>query len=197
MAYSLEEGSTLVKAARHSVELFLTSVKFKKSIVEKRAAHLEEHHGIFVNIRHYPLGAPRGSAALIKGVRPVRSLIVDAAILAASEDKRHVPVSHHELEHILFEVGVFSRPVRLSGPISKMKLRQGKEGIMVEYGFRSGFLLPEEIKKGEKMERILEKVCAAAGISSHDYKRADVSFHKFSAQRFVEIEPSGQVEEVG
>lgn len=196
MAYSLSEGETLVRAARHTVDLYLNSAKFNKAIVEKRASHLDEHHGIFVSIRHYPLGASRGSAALIKGVKPVRSLIVDAAIKAAFEDERHVSVSMHELDHLVFEVVVITHRTKLAGALSKMKIKPGAEGIMLEYGYKTGFLLPEEIKKGEKIEKLLERLCKITGLDAHDYKRSDLSFHKFSAQKFVETEPQGAVEEV-
>lgn len=197
-AYSLSDGQMLVRTARHTVELYLKSAKPSKEMMGKRASHLNEHHGIFVVIKHYPIGGLRGSGAFFKGVKPTSSLIVDAAMGAATEDIRHVPISQHELDHIVFEVGVISKPSKLLGPALKTLkgLKAGKEGVLLEYGYKSGFMLPEEISKSDKPEKIIEEVCRRAGLDPRDSKRHDLQFHKFTARLFREVEPSGEVEEV-
>jgi len=189
--YSLDEGTVLVKAARHAIELYLKSARFDRKIIDKMVSRFTGHNGISVSIMHYPLGEPRGSAGFVKGVKPINLVLIDAAIAAASEDSRFVPVSHHELEHILIEVNVFSEPQKL-----KKNAKIGKKGVMVEYGFRRGFMLPSEIKKGAKTEEVLEEVCKRAGLQPHDSLRSDVVFHTLTAQTFRETSPSGSVEEV-
>ncbi|MDE1870363.1 MAG: TIGR00296 family protein [Candidatus Micrarchaeota archaeon] len=189
--YSLSEGTELVRAARHCIELYLKSAKFDRRIIDRMVWSFTQHNGISVSIRHYPLGEPRGSAGFVKGVKPINLVLIDAAIAAATEDRGFVPVSHHELEHIVIEVGVFSEPQKL-----KKNGKVGKGGVMVEYGFRRGFILPAEIKKGEKTEKILEEVCKRAGLAPHDSKRPDITFYTFTAQTFRETSPNGSVEEV-
>lgn len=196
--YSIDEGRVLVKAARHSIELYLKATKFDRKILERAFADINGHHGINVTIRHYPLGELRGSVGMLKGAKLARNLLIDAA-LEAAEDKRFVALSHHELEHVIFEVSVLSNPTTIKkGTLESMKrqIKLGKHGIMVEYGYRNGMLLPNEIKKGAKVDKLLEEVCLRAGLDAHDYKRHDIVFHTFTAQTFRETEPDGGVEEV-
>lgn len=196
--YLAEEGGMLVKAARHTVELYLKSAKFDKGIMEKRTLHLNEHHGIFVTIRHYPLGSIRGSAAIVKGTKPLRTLIVEAALASAADDKRHLQISVHELEHIVFEVGVISKPIKLKGSSTAMlkSVKEGKEGILLEYGYKTGVILPEEITKQSKTPKLFEELCKRAGLDKVHSKRSDLSFYKFASDSFVEKEPEGEVEKV-
>lgn len=190
--YSLAEGTELVRAARHSIELYLKSSKFDRKIIDRMVWSFTQHNGISVAIMHYPLGEPRGSAGFVKGVKPINLVLIDAAIAAATEDARFVPVSHHELEHIVIEVSVFSEPQKL-----KKNAKIGKKGVMVEYGFRRGFILPSEIKKGARNEQVLEEVCKRAGMHPQDSLRGDVAFYTLTAQTFRETSPNGLVEEVG
>ncbi|MDE1761715.1 MAG: AmmeMemoRadiSam system protein A [Candidatus Micrarchaeota archaeon] len=195
--YSLEDGERLVRTARESIELYLTATKFDMKLFEQMAGHLQGHYGIFVTIRHYPLGEMRGAAGFTKATKPVRSLIIESAIAALS-DERFVAVSHREIEHIVVEVSVLSHPTPLPKAIAKIKkeFSPGKEGIMIEYGYRHGIVLPEEAGRIGKMEQILEQAAVGAGLHPKEWRREDVRINKFSAQSFVETEPRGKAMEV-
>ncbi|MGI0141349.1 MAG: TIGR00296 family protein [Candidatus Micrarchaeales archaeon] len=189
--YSLEEGGVIVRAARHAVELYLRSARFNRGVIDRMVSRFTEHDGISVSIKHYPLGEPRGSAGFVKGPKGVNMALVDAAIAASTEDQRFVPVSHHELGHIAIEVSLFSGLKKF-----RRGTKLGKAGILVKYGYKSGFLLPGEMKKGAKAESVLGEVCRRAGLHPHDHNRADITFYTFTTQTFREIEPNGEVEEV-
>ncbi|MDE1824851.1 MAG: TIGR00296 family protein [Candidatus Micrarchaeota archaeon] len=194
--YSLEEGTALVKGARHGIELHLRSANFDRSIIERRTGHLNEHSGVLVTIRHYPLGEMRGAAGVMRSDEPTGSLVVDAAIAAATQDRRFVPISSHELDQITIDVSVISRPERLEGGIAKIKrgIKAGRDGVMVEYGFKTGTVLPDPNTK--KVEKMLAEACENAGLRAEDWKRGDLRIYKFSAQIFDEAEPNGTVEEL-
>lgn len=194
--YSLEEGTALVKGARHGIELHLKSANFDRSIIEGRIGHLNEHSGVLVTIRHYPLGEMRGAAGAMRGDEPTGSLVVDAAIAAATQDTRFVPISHHELDQITIDVSLTSKPQRLEGGIAKIKkeIKAGRDGVMVEYGFKTGSVLPDPDAK--KVEEMLAEACENAGLKAQDWKRGDLKIYRFSAQIFDEAEPDGTVEEL-
>lgn len=200
-AYSREDGQQLVKAARHSIELFLKSPHFDREMVEKSLARFDQKHGVFVTLKHYPSKVLRGYTGFSKGRVPVKRGVVEAAISAATEDNRFVPVSHLELEdHLIIEVSVLSRLDRVRGtPASiKAKIKAGEDGLMVEYGYYSGILLPHlHWEEGAKKEELLEKVCLEAGLSKDAWKRGDIYLYKFTTQTFREVTPNGPVEEIG
>lgn len=198
-AYSLRDGEKLVKAARHSIELFLTVKDFKREVVENTLDGFDERHGVFVTLSHYPNKVLRGCIGFIEAVEPIKKLIIDAAIAAATEDPRFVSVSHLEFEHLVVEVSVLSKPERISGHSEELikQIRIGKDGLIIEYGYHHGLLLPlVAVEEGWNAEKFLDNVCIKAGLPTHTWKQHGVSLYKFSTQVFKELEPRGTVEEV-
>lgn len=198
-SYSLLDGEKLVKAARNSIELFLTMKGFEHERVEETLRGLEERHGVFVTLYHYPNKVLRGCIGFIEGVEPINKLIVDAAIAAATEDPRFVSVSHMEFEHLVVEVSVLSRPERIHGKPEEIKsqVKIGRDGLIIEYGYHKGLLLPiVAIEQEWNAEKFLDNVCLKAEMPTHMWRQPDVSLYKFSTQVFRELEPRGTVEEV-
>ena len=198
-AYSLSEGELLVKAARNAIEIYLTSSNFRREAVENGLSGFERRHGVFVTIYHYPTRTLRGCIGFTEGVKPIRELIVDAAVSAAAEDPRFVPLSPPEFEHITIEVSLLSEPVRITGEPSEIrkKVRVGEDGLMIEYGYNRGLLLPiVAVEEGWGAEEFLDNVCIKAGMETNMWRRRGVSIYKFSTQIFAEAEPRGKVKEV-
>ncbi len=197
--YSLAEGELLVKAARNAIEIYLTSSNFRREAVEGSLSGFERRHGVFVTIYHYPTRALRGCIGFTEGVKPIRKLIVDAAVSAAVEDPRFVPLSHLELEHVTIEVSLLSEPARITGDPSaiKDKVKVGRDGLMIEYGYNRGLLLPiVAVEEGWSAEEFLDNVCIKAGMGKQTWKRQGVSIYRFSSQVFAETEPRGRIREV-
>ena len=113
--YSEEHGMQLVKAARNSIELFIINPHFKKDTVVDTLDEFERAHGVFVTLEHYPTRELRGCIGFPRAVGPIKESLVDAAIAAAFEDPRFVPVSKYELEELLVEVSILSSPVQVTG----------------------------------------------------------------------------------
>jgi len=198
-AYSLSEGELLVKAARNAIEIYLTSSNFRREAVENGLSGFERRHGVFVTIYHYPTRTLRGCIGFTEGVKPIRELIVDAAVSAAAEDPRFVPLSPPEFEHITIEVSLLSEPVRITGEPSEIrkKVRVGEDGLMIEYGYNRGLLLPiVAVEEGWGAEEFLDNVCIKAGMETNMWRRRGVSIYKFSTQVFAEAEPRGRIREV-
>jgi uncharacterized protein (TIGR00296 family) len=197
--YSVEQGAKLVKAARNAIELYITTREFKNDIVERTLPEFTQKHGVFVTIYHYPTRTLRGCIGFIEGIGEMRKLIVEAAVAAAAEDPRFVPVSHLEFEHTVLEVSVLSEMEKINGNAEQIKkqVRVGRDGLVIEYGYHKGLLLPiVPVEQKWSVPTFLEEVCMKAGLPKHTWTHGTASLYKFSTQIFRETEPGGPVEEV-
>ncbi len=200
MQYSIHDGEILVRAARNSIELFLKSPRFENTMIERHIERFTEHRGVFVTIEHYPTMSLRGCIGFPRPMAPLKELVIEAAIAAATEDPRFVPLSHHELGESVIEVSILHQPELISETTAKGRLntvRVGRDGLIIHYGFKSGLLLPV-VPMDEKWnaEQFLRGVCAKAGLNEDAWKNPDISLYKFTAQVFKESEPEGRVEEI-
>ncbi|MCL4365071.1 MAG: TIGR00296 family protein [Candidatus Marsarchaeota archaeon] len=200
MQYTIHDGETLVKAARNSIELFLKSPKFENRMIERHIERFTDRRGVFVTIKHYPTMSLRGCIGFPKPVAPLKELVIEAAIAAAAEDPRFVPLSQHELGESVIEVSVLHQPELISETTAKGRMnrvRVGRDGLIIHYGFKSGLLLPVvPIEEGWNTERFLSGVCEKAGLNRDSWKRPEISLYKFTAQVFRESEPEGIIEEM-
>lgn len=197
-AYSLEEGTKLVKAARHAIELFVTTKEFRGEAVEKTLTDFTQKHGVFVTIYHYPTRSLRGCIGFPDGIGEMRKLVVEAAV-AAAEDPRFVPFSHREFEHAIVEVSVLSEMERISGNAEQIKrqIKVGRDGLVIEYGYHKGLLLPNvPAEERWSVPRFLDEVCIKAELPEHTWTHGNATLYRFSSQVFAETEPSGKVQEI-
>jgi hypothetical protein len=197
--YSAKQGEELVKAARNSVELFLIDPYFDKRIVQQSLAQFGESHGVFVTLEHYPTKELRGCIGFPRAIAPLKESIVDAAIAAAFEDPRFVPVSKKELEDLTVEISILSSPERVNGDrnarLSAVKV--GRDGIIIEYGMYSGLLLPiVAVEQHWKEQEFLEEACVKAGLGANYWQQPNVNVYRFQTQVFREDSPMGKVSEV-
>lgn len=197
--YTLKEGEKLVKAARNAIELYIKSPRFEKSMIEKTLSEFNEKAGVFVTINHYPTMSLRGCIGYFKAIGPVKRLLVEAAIAAATEDPRFIPLSVGELNDVVIEVSILSEPQQLKGTPEEIKkeIKIGRDGLLIEYGYYSGLLLPiVAVEEKWSVEKFLENVCIKAGLHPHMWKRSDITLYKFQTQVFREEEPNGKVVEI-
>jgi uncharacterized protein (TIGR00296 family) len=197
--YDLEQGRQLVRAARSSIELFLMSPNFDRRIVKGTLHQFEESYGVFVTLEHYPTRELRGCMGFPYASLPLQESIIDAAMDAAFEDPRFVSVSKKELDDLLVEVSILSKPVLVEGSESK-RLRAIKvpgDGLMVAYGHYRGLLLPIVAVDHKFTKRqFLEETCRKAGLHPNYWSQPNVKLYRFETQVFREEEPNGKVIEV-
>ncbi len=200
MAYSLEDGAFLIKAARNAIELYLKSPRFSRLMVERTLERFNTSTGVFVTLEHYPTRTLRGCIGYANPVGPLKKLLVEAAIAAAFEDPRFPPISEQELSELIVEVSILTKPEHIgsasvSGRLKEIKV--GRDGLMITYGFKSGLLLPVvAMEELWNKEEFLRNLCLKADLPEDAWKRPEISLYKFSSQVFREAEPSGAVEEV-
>lgn len=198
-SYSLRDGERLVKAARQAIELQILSPRFKPEMVDRYLEDFHEERGVYVTIEHYPTGVMRGSMGFSSPL-PIKHSLVDAAIAAASDDPRFVSVSHMEFEHMVVEVSILSRSIRIKAKKAeeiKREIELGKDGLMIESGYQRAVILPKlPLQNGWGKDELLENLCTAADLPKHCWKNPGVKLQKFSCQVFRESAPGGSVEEV-
>ncbi len=198
-AYTLEEGERLVRAARHAIELYISTREFRNEVIENTLTGFEQNHGVFVTIYHYPTRTLRGCIGFTEGIGELKKLLVEAAIAAATEDPRFVEVSHREFEHMTLEVSVLSKSEKIHGSPEEIKkqVRVGRDGLIVEYGYHKGLLLPiVGAEERWSTQQFLDNVCVKAGLPEHTWRNSSALLHKFTTQVFAETEPKGKIKEV-
>lgn len=191
---SENDGRTLVKAARAVVTEYLkngTKLKLEKEFKDD----FSFKSGVFVT-----LNSTSGLRGCIGYPLPDKSLfsaLEDAAISAATEDTRFIPVRYKELDSITFEVTVLTPPEKIiaSKPEEYLsKIKVGRDGLIIRHGFYSGLLLPQvPVEYGWNEEQFLEYTCEKAGLPKNYWKRSETEIQKFEGIVFKEEEPNGSV----
>lgn len=197
--YDVRQGGELVKAARNSIEIFLSTPRFEKRMVTQSISHFKERYGVFVTLEQYPAKELRGCIGFPRAVAPLDESVVDAAIAAAFEDPRFVPVSKGELDGITVEISILSEPELVEGSRAKRleAVKVGRDGLMIEYGLYSGLLLPVvAVEQHWSAQELLEQTCLKAGLGINHWPQPGVTLYRFQSQVFREDTPGGRVVEV-
>lgn len=191
---SEDDGRILVKTARAVVTEYLkngTKLKLEKEFKD----NFSFKSGVFVT-----LNSASGLRGCIGYPLPDKSLfnaLEDAAISAATEDPRFPSVKYKELDSITFEVTVLTPPKKIvaSKPEEYLsKIKVGRDGLIVKYGFYSGLLLPQvPVEYGWNEEEFLEYTCEKAGLPKSHWKNPDTEIQKFEGIVFKEEKPNGSV----
>ncbi|MEM3791438.1 MAG: TIGR00296 family protein [Candidatus Micrarchaeaceae archaeon] len=198
--YSIEDGIKIVKAARRAIEQYVSSTNFDREKIEKSIEKFKEHHGVFVTIEHYPTRNLRGCIGFPISNRPLKEALIDAAIAAATEDPRFVPVSHMEINDIVVEVSILSTPEKIefkSHEELPKKVKVGRDGLIMRYGFYEGLLLPQvAVEEKWSAEEYLDNLSLKAGLMRKAWKKSGVELYRFSSQIFREFAPNEGIEEI-
>jgi hypothetical protein len=198
---TFEKGRSLVRLARGAIEGYLKEKKppelFKSKYVDMGCK--EENCAVFVTLCAWPSRELRGCIGFPMPVKPLSEAVIDAALNAAFSDPRFPPLSKEELDKVTVEVSVLTeaKPIEVKDPREyPRKIRVGEDGLIIEYAFYSGLLLPQVAREyGWNAEQFLGHLCSKAGLSSDFWKQQGVKISKFQAQVFTEKTPNGEIAE--
>lgn len=203
---SAEEGALLVRLARRAVEEYLENARVIEPPGDAPPS-LREKSGVFVTIEKIlvdPLARRarrelRGCIGYPEPVLPLAEATIHAAIAAATEDPRFPPMTPRELDTVVFEVSVLTKPepVDYRSPEELPdKIKVGRDGLIVEYGAARGLLLPQvAVDEGWDPEEFLSYACLKAGLRDDAWRHGGLKVYRFQAQIFVETTPKGDVVE--
>lgn len=192
---SLEEGKKAVVFARSVIENF---VKNNKTIEADLNGVFNEKQGAFVTIHTYPEHDLRGCIGIPLPIMSLKEAIKQGA-QSATRDPRFPPLSKDELDHIIIEVTILTKPklIKVNKPQEYLKeIEIGRDGLIVEQGFFKGLLLPQvPVEQDWDKQEFLSQTCIKAGLLPDAWFDKETKISKFSGQIFTEIKPRGEIKE--
>ena len=196
---TIEEGKYLVSLARKAVTEYLKNRNIIQ-VPEGVSSKLLEPCGVFVTLNtvHNRDKRLRGCIGLPYPTTPLSQAVIDAALSAATRDPRFPPVALEELDQITFEVSVLTPPERVE--VEKpteypLKIRVGRDGLVVEKGYCKGLLLPQvPVEWNWTEEEFLCQCSIKAGLSPDSWLLKDTKIFRFSCVIGKESSPKGEIE---
>lgn len=192
--FSLEEGTAAVKAARKVIEAHVSGRSIPKLDLPDS---FDDLGGVFVTINTYPDKNLRGCIGYPEPVLPLKEAIVDAAKSASTRDPRFRKVIPKELDKVVVEVSLLTKPEIIKVEYPKEYLREveiGRDGLIVERGPYRGLLLPQVPVEWEwDVHTFLDHTCMKAGLNADAWTEKGTKIYRFHAQVFDETEPNGGV----
>ncbi len=191
--YTDDEGTIAVKLARKAIEEF---IDIKLVVKNSYGGKFVEKRGVFTTINKTN-GELRGCIGFPEPIYPLGEAIIKSAIAAATEDPRFPPLTKGEIDDVLIEVSLLTKPVAVNVDNRKdlpKIIEVGTHGLIASSGVYSGLLLPQ-VAVEEKMnaEEFLDAVCWKAGMEKGCWKDKDVEIKTFTAEIFYEVEPNGPI----
>jgi uncharacterized protein (TIGR00296 family) len=190
------EGELAVKFARSVIESTVRTGSYDSNRIQLPPT-FETKAGAFVTILEFPSRALRGCIGFTEPVYPLKLAILNAAVESAISDPRFEPVRESELQSVLVEVSILSKPepIRVKSPWEiPGRIKVGKHGLMVERGRFRGLLLPQvAVDEGWDSEEFVAQTCWKAGLPDDAWKDPKITVYTFEAEIFSEIEPGGAV----
>lgn len=194
-----KEGKFLVNLARQTVTSYLEN-GILLQVSDEISSKMMEPVGVFVtlSIHNDENKILRGCIGLPYPTTPLAKAVIEAAISAATQDPRFSPVTPEELEQIVFEVSVLTPPVLVSAEKPTdypLKIKVGRDGLMIEYGYNKGLLLPQvPVELNWKEEEFLCQTAMKAGLPPDSWLLKDTRIYRFQAIIFEEVSPKGNIE---
>jgi uncharacterized protein (TIGR00296 family) len=192
---SLDEGKKAVNFARDVIEKHVKNSPNTSTVLKDI---FNENQGAFVTIHTYPDHNLRGCIGIPLPVMSLKDAIAEGA-KSAIRDPRFLPLAEKELDDIIIEVTILTKPelIKVNQPQDYLSnIEIGRDGLIVEQGFFKGLLLPQvPIEQGWNIEEFLSNICIKAGLMPDAWFDKNTKISKFSGQIFTEIEPRGEIKE--
>ncbi|MFH1404107.1 MAG: TIGR00296 family protein [Candidatus Altiarchaeota archaeon] len=197
MDLTLDQGVDLVSYARSVIEGNYSGSK--PSIPDSLRDVFAEKRGVFVTITRYPGHELRGCIGYPEPTLPLGVAVERASLSAALEDPRFPAVDESEMDSLLLEVSVLTKPeiVKVEDPRQYVeKVVVCRDGLIAEKGWSRGLLLPQvPVEWGWDSEEFLCHTCVKAGLQPTAWLDDGFKLYSFQAQIFSEESPRGTVVE--
>lgn len=194
-AYSLEEGTLAVQAARRFVEEAVEGAR--RASGPPLPERFGQHSGVFVTLARFPGGELRGCVGFAEPVMPLSEALKAASVAAALEDGRFLPVAGEELGSLTVEVSLLTppKPLRAKGPEAILaSVKVGRHGLIIRSGRQGGLLLPQvAVEWAWGSQEFLSHTCQKGGFAADFWKDEGARIWTFEAEVFAEAEPRGAV----
>lgn len=196
--FDIDDGPLLVGAVRKTIHQYLSVKKIKIAEEVVRDPRFEQKMGCFVTLKQDDHEKSlRGCIGFSDPVYKLSQALTNAAVYAAARDPRFEPVQLSELDRLLVEVSILTKPEKIEavGPediLSKVKV--GTDGLVMKWNFGSGLLLPQVARELNWTAKIfLENLGIKAGAGSNQWLLPNTQIYRFQSRIFEEITPQGKV----
>jgi uncharacterized protein len=196
--FTKDDGPLFVGTVRQTIYQFLIERKIDVAEEVIRDPRFEQKMGCFVTLKQYDgRKSLRGCIGFSEPIYKLSHALTNAAIFAATEDPRFEPVSPSELDNLLVEVSILTKPERIdtSSPEDIIsKIRVGTDGLVMKWNFGSGLLLPQVARElNWSAKSFLENLGIKAGSGSNQWLMPSTQIFRFQSKIFEEITPRGKV----
>ncbi len=192
-----KQGDAVVKYARAVIKGHFSKEKPKVPEILKDV--FTENRGVFVTLDTYPDHKLRGCIGYPEPILPLGKAVEDSALSAALRDPRFQRVREDELDNIVVEVSVLTKPelIKVNNPKEYPKqVKIGRDGLIVQGGWSRGLLLPQvPVEWKWDAEEFLSQTCVKAGLTPDTWLAKETKIYSFQAQIFAEETPGGKVVE--
>jgi len=193
---SIQEGTELVRLARTSVEAYIKNKKIFS--IEKNS---NKKAGVFVTLYYInKTNDEKNLRGCIGSVFPTQNIyhsVIAAAINAATEDPRFIAINEKELDDVIFEVSVLTKPslIRLDNTDASLsKIVIGRDGLMLESRYGSGLFLPQvPVEQKWNARDYLSNLCYKTGAPSDAWLLPDSKLYTFCSLKFREKLPNREI----
>lgn len=192
---NLDEGTQAVRFARYIVQNY---VQDKKTSTPNLGPVFHEKQGVFVTLHTYPDHDLRGCIGIPLPVMSLQDAIIEAA-QSVTQDPRFPPLQKEELDEIIVEMTILTKPelIKVNDPKEYLtQINIGQDGLIVEHGYYKGLLLPQvPVEQKWEAEEYLSHTCMKAGLPPDAWFDKTTRISKFQGQIFTEIKPQGPIQE--
>ncbi len=190
----IEKGKFLVKTARKVIEEYVMSGnKYEPKDYPKE---FDEKGGVFTTIHMHEGHELRGCIGYPEPVMPLMKALMESSV-SVTRDPRFPPLSEKELDKIVVEVSVLTKPELITAgkPEDYLKIvRLGEDGLVIEKGFNHGLLLPQvPVEWKWDVEQYLANLCMKAGLPPDTWLESGVRIYRFQSEIFTEKSPNGEI----
>jgi len=195
---SLEDGEAAVALARQTLDAHVSGAVANSRPPSPGA--LSEQRGVFVTLNLASASVEERLRGCIGFPHPVKKLeeaIREATVAAASQDPRFPPITKSELDAVVIEVSILTRPevIKVSRPQDlPARVRIGTDGLIVSRSYFSGLLLPQVATEFNlDQTEFLSQACMKAGLPPDSWLDGETEVQAFQAEVFAESNPRGRV----
>lgn len=193
---SLQEGTKAIRFSRQIIQDYLQQMHTSASDL---GPSFHEAQGVFVTLHTFPEHELRGCIGIPLPIMPLQDAIIESA-QSVTRDPRFPPLLLTELDLILIEISILTKPERVTVHTPKDYLAQiviGKDGLLVEQSVYKGLLLPQvPVEQAWTIEEYLSHACMKAGLPPDAWFENATRISTFQGQIFTEVEPHGHVKEL-
>ena len=199
----LEQGTKLINLAKQSIKdsfenktTLSTSLKVSEPLHHVATKEFKQKQGVFVTLKTID-GDLRGCIGFPLPDKELGKAVIQAARLSAFKDSRFQPLKEQELDEILIEITILTKPELIKAKTEKELLNQieiGKHGLSIELDYFSGLLLPQVATENNwTKEDFLNNLCLKAGLLVDTWKQLTAKIYKFESEIFQETTKKGIV----